>query len=333
MPAVAIVIPTLVAGELLESCLQALLRQTFRDFEIVVVNNGGPPVYESNAAVVIRVIAPGANLGFGAAINLGASATKAELIATINDDAEADPQWLARLVSEIRMEPRMGMCASRIRMFATETIDSAGMLICFDGSSKQRGGQMRHTAFADAAEVLLPSACAAIYRREMLDDIGWFDEEFFLYCEDTDLGLRAQWAGWQCGYAPDATVQHRYSASAGAASPLKARYVERNRLWVAIKNFPPLMLAALPVHSALRYLFQWMAARSGEGSAARFFDSGQSAATALAIVAWAHIETLRRLPGLLRKRAAIRASRRISPVEFSRILNRHRIGIRELARA
>ena len=72
----------------------------------------------------------------------------------------------------------------------------------------------------------------------MLDEIGLFDESFFLYCEDTDLGLRARWAGWECGYVPGAVVEHRYSHSAGRASPLKAYYVERNRLYTVIKNFP-----------------------------------------------------------------------------------------------
>ena len=87
-------------------------------------------------------------------------------------------------------------------------------------------------------DALLPSGSAALYRRKMLDEIGLFDETFFLYCEDTDLGLRARWAGWECVYVPGAVVEHRYSHSAGRASPLKAYYVERNRLYTAIKNLP-----------------------------------------------------------------------------------------------
>ena len=86
--------------------------------------------------------------------------------------------------------------------------------------------------------MLLPSASAALYRRAMLEEIGLFDEDFFLYCEDTDLGLRARWAGWKCIYVPGAVVDHHYSHSAGRASRLKAYYVERNRLFVAAKNFP-----------------------------------------------------------------------------------------------
>ena len=93
----------------------------------------------------------------------------------------------------------------------------------------------------------MPSASAALYRRAMLDQTGGFDADFFLYCEDTDLGLRAARLGWTCLYASDAIVDHRYSHSAGRVSPLKAYYVERNRLAVAIKNFPaPMLLLAAP---------------------------------------------------------------------------------------
>src|SRR6202158_4532479 len=118
------------------------------------------------------------------------------------------------------------------------------MLLCRDGSSKQRGHLESPESSARLQETLLPSGAAGFYRREMLVEIGLFDESFFLYCEDTDLGLRARWAGWECLYVPDAVVEHRYSHSAGKASPLKAYYVERNRLFLLIKNFPLRLLPA-----------------------------------------------------------------------------------------
>jgi GT2 family glycosyltransferase len=123
-----------------------------------------------------------------------------------------------------------------------------------DGSSKQRGHGRPPKFFPVAEEVLFPSGSAALYRRAMLEQIGGFDEDFFLYCEDTDLGLRARWAGWRCLYAPEAVVEHHYSHSAGRASRLKAYYVERNRLFVLAKNFPARMLAAAPFVSLARYL-------------------------------------------------------------------------------
>ena len=142
------------------------------------------------------------------------------------------------------------MCASQVRLFGEPRLDSAGMLVARDGSSKQRGHGRLPEDFPVLEEVLMPSGSSALYRRSMLEEIGGFDDDFFLYCEDTDLGLRARWAGWKCLYVPGAVVEHHYSHSAGRASPVKAYYVERNRLFVLVKNFPGGMLLAAPLVAA-----------------------------------------------------------------------------------
>ena len=112
----------------------------------------------------------------------------------MNDDATAHPGWLEALLAAIEPRPDVGMCASQVRLAGDGRLDSAGMLLCLDGSSKQRGHLESPASYARKEEALLPSGSAALYRREMLDEIGLFDESFFLYCEDTDLGLRARWA-------------------------------------------------------------------------------------------------------------------------------------------
>ena len=208
-----IAIPTLAGGPILNSCLEALNAQVFREFEVVIINNGIDVAMNCCQSLTFqhRVISPGSNLGFGAAINLAIREGSSAYVATLNDDTEPHPEWLSSLVREMEMDSRTGMCASRILMRASGEIDSAGMLICFDGSSKQRGHSLAPDSFRVADEVLFPSACAALYRREMLDEIGLFDEDYFLYCEDTDLGLRARWAGWKCRYVPAAIVVHHYS--------------------------------------------------------------------------------------------------------------------------
>ncbi len=324
---------------MLTNCLRALDRQTFRDFEVIIVDNGqqigqaGLPA----PGFPVKVLSPAINIGFGAAINLAVEATDARFIATRNDDTEPEPGWLEALVRELESDPRIGMCASSIRHFRSpdtsvpELLDSAGMLICLDGSSKQRGGSMPPSWFASSGDVLLPSACAALYRRELLDDVGLFDEDFFLYCEDTDLGLRARWAGWGCRYVAEAAVRHHYSWTAQAFSPLKARFVERNRLWVAIKNFPLVLLPAVPFAALLRYLWQLGAVWSDRGAAAEFVRSGESLHGAFAIILRAWLDTLIHLPVLLRKRAGGRVGRRIGSIEFIRLLYRHRISTKELA--
>jgi GT2 family glycosyltransferase len=180
-------------------------------------------------------------------------------------------------------------------------------------------------------EVLLPSGSAALYRRTMLEDIGGFDDTFFLYCEDTDLGLRARWAGWKCLYAPQAVVEHHYSHSAGGASPLKAYYVERNRLFVLVKNFPVRMLLAAPFAACARYFWHAWYIFKGQGSAARFRAEGNAGPRMLWYVVRAHAALLANLPRLWPERRRIRARARITPAVFRHLLRSHSIGARRMA--
>ena len=165
----------------------------------------------------------------------------------------------------------------------------------------------------------------------MLEEIGLFDESFFLYCEDTDLGLRAQWAGWGCRYVPGAVVEHRYSHSAGRASPLKAYYVERNRLYTIVKNFPASMLWAAPFASLARYYWHVVALAAGRGITAEYRQAGHSAAMLPWLVIRANLAALFRLPALLAARRRIRATRRITSAEFRTLLERHSITVRQVA--
>jgi GT2 family glycosyltransferase len=165
----------------------------------------------------------------------------------------------------------------------------------------------------------------------MLEEIGLFDESFFLYCEDTDLGLRAQWAGWGCRYVLGAIVEHRYSHTAGRASPLKAYYVERNRLYTIVKNFPARMLFVAPFASIARYFWHVAALFSGRGKAAEYRYEGHSAVMLPWLVIRAHVAALFRLPKLLASRNRIRATRRITSSEFRALLERHSITVRQVA--
>jgi len=223
------------------------------------------------------------------------------------------------------------MCASQVRLYGKLLLDSAGMLIAGDGSSKQRGHLQPSERFDSCEETLFPSGSASLYRRAMLDRIGCFDDDFFLYCEDTDLGLRACWAGWKCLYAPDAVVEHHYSHSAGGASPLKAYYVERNRLFVLAKNFPATMLLRAPFVTLARYAWHLLWMLRGQGSAARFRQEGNSGARMVLVVFQAHFELLRHGRALWRKRKQIRASATISPAAFRRLLRAHAITARKVA--
>lgn len=326
------VIPTLAADAALDECLRSLDAQTWRDFEVIVVDNSGKGLARGLAASRwARIIENDHNAGFGAAINQGLRASSAPYLATLNDDAAAHPGWLAALVAALAARPDAGMCASQVRLAGEDLLDSAGMLICADGSSKQRGHRQPLTRYARPEEVLLPSASAALYRRAMLDEIGGFDQDFFLYSEDTDAGLRARWAGWKCLYVPAAVVDHRYSYSAGRASPLKAYYVERNRLFLIVKNFPAGALLRAPLAAFARYFWHVAGVFRGRGAAAQFHEAGNGAWRLPLFVLRAHLAAAWAWRSLWKKRRAIRCSARISAVEFRRLLRDHSISPKEVA--
>ncbi|MGA1995089.1 MAG: glycosyltransferase family 2 protein [Bryobacteraceae bacterium] len=333
---VTVVIPTLSADARLAECLASLKLQIRQDFEVLVVDNSGAgraarTLHAAGFDGFAKVLDNRRNVGFGAAINQAMAASASPYLATLNDDAAAHPEWLNEMLRALERRPDAGMCAPQIRLFGEDRIDSAGMLVARDGSSKQRGQGRPPDAFPVAEEILFPSGCAALYRRTMLQQLGGFDEAFFLYCEDTDLGLRARWAGWKCVYAPRAVVEHHYSYSAGAASALKAYYVERNRLFVAVKNFPGWMLAAVPLAAAARYFWHIRFLLGGRGSAARFRTSGQAGPKLLWCVLRAHLAVVRRGGRLWRQRREIRARARITPAVFRHLLRVHSIGLRRIA--
>lgn len=322
--------PTLAADDALAECLRSLEAQTFEQFDVIVVDNSGERRIQAGGARV-RVIANPQNMGFGSAVNRAFRASQSEYLATLNDDAVAHPRWLEALIETANASPRAGMFASQVRMAGSEMLDSAGMLIAADGSSKQRGHGEAPEKFAGSKDALLPSGSAALYRRKMLDEIGLFDELYFLYCEDTDLGLRAQWAGWECTYVPDAIVEHQYSYSSGRASPLKAYYVERNRLYTAIKNLPLTMLARAPLMAMARYFWHAVLMIQGRGKAAEFRRAGFSAMLLPFLVVRAHASALFRMPRLLAERRKIRKQARLSAREFENLLARHSISLRQVA--
>jgi GT2 family glycosyltransferase len=319
------VIPTVAADSKLAECLRSLESQTHRDRDIVVVDNSGEGRVLRGGAPPggVRVMEAGRNLGFGGAINAAVRESRAPFLATLNDDAVADPRWLAALVSAMRRQPDVGMCASQVRLYGEEQLDSAGMLVARDGSSRQRGHLRPPWMFPAPEEALLPSGSAALYRRAMLDEVGLFDDDFFLYCEDTDLGLRARLAGWSCRYVPQAVVEHDYSVSSGRASRLKAFYVERNRLWTVAKTFPLALWPLVPFYSLWRYLLHFWALLTGRGLAAEFTREGEKWWRLVLIVGSAHVHALSHLPALLAKRKRVRSSATLGDWAFWKLIRRH----------
>ncbi len=309
------------------------MAQTIEDLEVVVVDNSGNKAV-ANAkplGVRVKILEMPSNVGFGAAVNAGFAGSQAPYFATINDDAMADTRWLEHLIQAMENDSSLGFCASAVMLVGENILDSAGMVIAADGSSKQRGHGLPRSTFGGNEQVLMPSGSAAIYRRQMIEQTGGFDDDFFLYCEDTDLGLRARWAGWTCFYVAEALVEHRYSHSAGRASPLKAYLVERNRLRLIVKNFPMPELLAAPFATAVRYFWHLRDLTSGKGKAREFRDSGNSGLQLAWLALKAHLAIVPALPRLMQQRAEIRRTARISPGQFRALLKQHSIALKQVA--
>jgi GT2 family glycosyltransferase len=250
---VAVVILNWNGRHFLERCLRSLEIQTFRDFEIVVVDNGSSdgsvPFLEEHFPQV-RVIANEENQGFAAANNQAIRATDSEFVATLNNDTEAEPKWLEELLRAAEMNEQMGAYASKM-LFAYRPgmINSAGIALDRAGIAWDwRGGEDDDPTEQEPVEVFGTCAGAALYRRDMLDDIGLFDTEFFAYLEDVDLAWRARWAGWRALFVPTARVLHFHSGTSREGSTFKNRLLGRNKVWVIAKNYPwPQMLWYLPI--------------------------------------------------------------------------------------
>lgn len=319
---------------LLRACLTSARAQTSPADQLIVVDNGS----NDGSVEMVRSDFPEASLicntenrGFCAANNQGIAAARGELIALLNNDAEADAHWLAALKRVFTEQPSAGMAASKILVFEDpRRIDKVGHLIYPDGQNRGRGtGALDEGQFDRVEEVLWPDGCAAMYRKSMLDHIGGFDEDFFAYGDDAELGLRARIAGWKCVYTPHAVVRHHRGASLGLNNARRLILIERNRVLLAAKLFPWSLLWLNGFYYAGRLLAGFGASLRGTGETALFpgWRGKWTLARALIQGDW---EALLLLPKMLRKRREIRKIRKLSPREIHQLILDHRIGLQEL---
>ena len=336
---VSVVIANWNRKELLRACLESLARQSHRSFEVVVVDNGSSDgsvaLVEEMAKrypVPLHLIANPSNVGFCAANNQGIFSTSAALVALLNNDAEAEPGWLEALEQATLQSNDVGMAASKVLVWEDPTrIDKCGHLIYPDGQNRGRGsGQTDRGQFDSPAEVLWPDGCAAMYRRAMLEDIGGFDEDFFAYADDAELGLRGRWAGWRCLYAPNAVVRHHRGATLGLGSARRLTLIERNRVLLAVKLFPWSLLWANGAFLLARIVAGMWAAVRNRGEMRHYPGMGGKFTAALALLR-GMAQALPRIPATLRKRRALRGKRRLTNRQMRELLLSNRIGLKELS--
>jgi len=334
-PLVSIIIVNWNGRDHLPDCLDSLAAQSFRDFETVLVDNGST---DGSLDLVrerypwVKPVPLAENTGFATGNNRGLAHAAGAYIVTLNNDTRVAPDWLEILVAAADAHPRAGMVGSRICSFADpELIDSLGMGICVDGMSRGRFRNRRWSELClpELEEILFPSACAALYKRAMLEETGFFDDVFFAYAEDSDLGLRGRLAGWDALLTTGAVVRHKYSQTGGSLSPFKVFLVERNHYWVALKTFPLDRLVALPLLTLVRFWAQMRAVVAGSGTGGEFAAGGSQGKIVHALLK-GMFAALCGTPGMLRKRRELMKSRRLTRQEFLQLLRRHHITFREL---
>jgi GT2 family glycosyltransferase len=320
----------------LRACLTSLSCQRGANFEVIVVDNGSSDgsAEMARAEFGARVIANTANLGFCAANNQAFAAACGQFIALLNNDAEAAPDFLANLRRAFDAAPDIGMAAAKVLVWDDpRRIDKAGHLIYPDGQNRGRGtGEIDHAQggqYDRVAECLWPDGSAAMYRKAMLEAIGGFDEDFFMFADDAELGLRARIAGWRCLYMPGAVVRHHRGASLDAGSTRRIFLIERNRVLLAAKLFPWSLLLLNPYYFALRLASGLAAAAGGRGEMARFPGVANKLRLAWTILR-ADLAALRLLPRMLRKRRQVRSIAKLTPTQIRRLILENRIPVRAL---
>ncbi len=314
--------------------IDSVLSQTYKPVEVIVVDNNSG----DNSARLIsehypqaRLILKKENLGWGGGLNEGLKVCEGEYVVTLNNDLWMDARCVEEMVAAVNRDSRYGACASKVCLGGDgNLIDVAGVGIFADGMSYARGRLKPREMFDKEEEVFCASGCCSLIRKEVFDDVGLFDAAFFMYAEDTEIGWRHQKAGWRCIYAPRAVAFHAHSASAKDYSPMKAFYVERNRIWIALRHYPLGMLfLSVPWFAFCRYLWQITLCLGGKkGSLAKFREK-HSLMASFGILMKAHLAAFRRALHHLRQRSA--SPVRISGRETRNILRRYGCTTREMA--
>ena len=324
--------------ELLWAALESLAGQVDAEFEVILVDNGSTDgsvemaMHNFSTRFPLHVIRNAENRGFCAANNQGIAIARGTLIALLNNDAEADPTWLREMRRACEQRSEIGMVASKILVYADpRRIDKVGHLIYPDGQNRGRGsGELDQGQYDQSTDCLWPDGCAAMYRKSMLDEIGGFDEDFFAYADDAELGLRGRIAGWDCVYAPAARVRHHRGTTLGLASVERLVLIERNRILLVAKLFPWRMALLNPFYYLLRLSAGAVAAIRGQGETSHYPGVWGKAQMLWALFR-GDCAAIVMLPPMLMKRKGIARFRKRTDAEVILLLRQYRISLEEIS--
>lgn len=244
---VAIVIPNYNGLKYIKVCLESLYRQSFQNFEIIIVDNASQ---DGSCKFILenyrkqKLISLKQNYGFSKAVNEGIKASNSHYVVLLNNDTEVDKFWLENLVKCIESDEKIFSCCSKMIQYSErDKIDDAGDEYNILGWAYKRGDGASISKYHSDCEVFSSCAGAAIYRKAVFDEIGYFDESFFAYMEDVDISYRAKIYGYKNMYCSSAKVYHIGSATSGSKyNSFKIKLAARNNLFVVFKNMPLLQL-------------------------------------------------------------------------------------------
>jgi GT2 family glycosyltransferase len=310
---VTVIIVNWNSGALLERCVAQLAKQSLKPDHILIIDNAStdgsvdftPPL----SGVTIQKLVK--NIGFAAANNLALSACDTEFLALLNPDAFPEPEWLEQLLAAAKTCPDFSAFGSKQLIYGPgDLIDGIGDVYHCSGLVWRRGHRRAQSDFEELPhEIFSPCACAVLYRREALQTVGGFDEDYFCYIEDIDLGFRFRLAGYKAMYVPGAVVRHVGSATTGGRhSDFSIYHGHRNLVWAYIKNMPGILFwLFLPFHIILNL-------------ASVIYFSGLGKGKIIARAKW---DAIQRVPKMWKKRRDIQRCRKASVREIWRILDKH----------
>lgn len=240
---VSIVIPNYNGIKFLKNCLHSLEKQSYSDYEIIIVDNAstdGSISYIKQEFKDVVLVTLDQNFGFSKAVNEGIKMSDAKYVILLNNDTVVHEDFIKELVKVMEKSKMIFSCQSKmLQLYDKEHIDDAGDYYCALGWAFARGKGKPATLYQEDLEIFAACAGAAIYRRDIFEEIGYFDEEHFAYLEDIDIGYRAKIHGFKNMYAAKSIVFHAGSASSGSKhNEFKVRLASRNSIYLIYKNMP-----------------------------------------------------------------------------------------------
>ena len=308
---ISVIIVNWNAGMVLKKCIQHLLKQTLMPEVIYVVDNASSD--DSLASITgmdyIEIIALNKNEGFARGNNVALKKITTPYVALLNPDAFPEPQWLENLLAAMTSHPSAASIGSLQLMDGFPSlVDGIGDCYHISGYMwRKKHGELITDNDLREREIFSPCAAAALYRLDALVEVGGFEESFFCYCEDVDLGFRLRARGYTSWYAPSARVSHIGAmTSGGQDSDFAIYHGHRNLIWAYWRNMPlALLLISLPIHIAANVFAILFFSIKGKGK----------------IVLKAKLDALKNFPEILKQRKKIQRERRVSSLKLFSSIN------------